>query len=339
MGSGGVRRLPVRPDRRGLGVHRQRGHLGQRQRVHRRRTPPRRRGRRSAFLQGTGSVSQTVAGACRRVRTRSPSRRRSAEQQQPRDRAEPSGPGRRLGRRLDHPDGDGLRVVHDRGVHRLGRPHTVTFQGMNAAGGDNTAFVDNVQLALTSATPTPTPTPTPDADAHTRRPHPDTDPDPDPDPDALADDPIRYGFRVPFGGLGRVRRLPVRPDRRGLGVHRQRRASRATPAGSPRQPRRPGGDAGRRSCRGPASVTQTVAGLAAGSYQITFSAAQREQQQPRHGPEPPGPGRRLGGRHDHSDGYGLRVVLRPGRSRSRPARTPYVPGDEHRRGRQHRLRR
>ena len=53
----------------------------------------------------------------------------------------------RRGRRGDlHARREVVSVLHHRRVHRRRRAHTITFQGLDSAGGDNTAFVDLVTL-------------------------------------------------------------------------------------------------------------------------------------------------------------------------------------------------
>ena len=60
-GAGGLRPVPVRPDRLALDLLRRLRHLGQQQRLHRRQ-PAGPRGRPGRLPPGTGSFSQTVAG-------------------------------------------------------------------------------------------------------------------------------------------------------------------------------------------------------------------------------------------------------------------------------------
>ena len=116
--------------------------------------------------------------------------------------------------------------------------HTITFQGLDTAGGDNTAFVD--------------------ARPPSRRPA----------RAAVAD----AGFEQAAVGAGQLP-VPARPARPGPSPAAP--ASRATAAASPSATRRrpEGGQVAFLQTTG--SFSQAVAGWAAGTYALTFDAAQR----------------------------------------------------------------
>src|SRR5262249_8881719 len=123
-------------------------------------------------------------------------------------------------------------------------PHTITFLGLDPGGGNSTAFVDNVQLT----TPTPPPAPP---------------------PAALAD----AGFESPVVGSGFFGAFQYDPAGTPLAfVGHAGVAGNATgvPPATPTAPE--GAQAGSPQPTGSFSQTRN---LAAGSYQLSFQAAQR----------------------------------------------------------------
>src|SRR5262249_52982017 len=126
--------------------------------------------------------------------------------------------------------------------------HTITFQGLDTAGGDNTAFVDTVQV--TQAPPPAT---------------------------GLLDS----GFEAPPVGAGPFSSFPYDPT----GTPWSYSGSAGVAGngsgftvGNPNAPE--GTQIGFLQMTG--SFSQVVAGLAAGSYQLTFDAAQRGNWQASH---------------------------------------------------------
>jgi hypothetical protein len=113
--------------------------------------------------------------------------------------------------------------------------HTITFQGLDSAGGDNTAFIDNVQLTQTPAA-------------------------------SLSD----AGFEAPALGNGFQYR-PVGTPWTFAGSAGLSDNGSGFTAGNPNAPE--GAQVAFLQQTG--SVSQTVAGLAAGTYQLSFQAAQR----------------------------------------------------------------
>ena len=104
--------------------------------------PPAPEGTQVAFLQNTGSISQAVAGwAAGSYRLTFYAAQRANYQA---SRQDFQRPGRRRRRRHVHALRDVVPVLHDRRVHGAAGSHTITFQGLDSAGGDNTAFVDQV---------------------------------------------------------------------------------------------------------------------------------------------------------------------------------------------------
>ena len=118
--------------------------------------------------------------------------------------------------------------------------HTIFFQGLNTAGGDNTAFVDAVQIVQFPSVPAV----------------------------------VGRRLRVAVGGRRQLR-LPVRRRRAPPGPTPAAPASRATAAASP--PATPTPPRARRSpsSRAAARSARSIAGMAAGSYQLTFARGQR----------------------------------------------------------------
>src|SRR5262249_4132934 len=114
--------------------------------------------------------------------------------------------------------------------------HTITFQGLDSAGGDNTAFIDDVQVAVAQATPQP-------ADA---------------------------GFESPSVGGGFAYDPAGTPWSFSGGGGVAGNGSGFT-SGNPNAPE--GGQVGFLQRTG--AFSQAVAGWAAGTYTISFDAAQR----------------------------------------------------------------
>ncbi len=113
--------------------------------------------------------------------------------------------------------------------------HTITFQGLDSAGGDNTAFIDNVRLTQVLAA-------------------------------SLSD----AGFESPVVGSGFQYR-PVGTPWTFAGNAGVAGNGSGFTAANPNAPE--GTQVG--FLQGTGSFSQTVAGIAAGTYQLTFSAAQR----------------------------------------------------------------
>jgi hypothetical protein len=114
--------------------------------------------------------------------------------------------------------------------------HTITFQGLDSAGGDNTAFVDNVQLAAAPAA-------------------------------ALSD----AGFESPSLGAGQFQYDPAGTPWTFVGSAGISGNGSGFTAANPNAPE--GTQVGFLQNTG--SFSQVVAGLAAGTYQVSFQATQR----------------------------------------------------------------
>ena len=120
--------------------------------------------------------------------------------------------------------------------------HTITFQGLNSAGGDNTAFVDQIAATL-----------------------------------------VKQIARSPIDGIRglcrwvRASSSTGRPAPPGLSLAPP--ASRLTIAASPRATRRPPRVRRSPSSKGPARSAKSVSNWAAGTYVLTFNAAQRGNNQ------------------------------------------------------------
>ena len=107
--------------------------------------PPAPQGTQVAFLQNTGSFSQTVAGWAAGTYVAELLRRPAG--QLPGLAPGLPGAGRRRGGRHLHALGHVVPDLHDRRRSpSLAGSHTITFQGLDSAGGDNTAFVDDVAI-------------------------------------------------------------------------------------------------------------------------------------------------------------------------------------------------
>src|SRR5262249_17348255 len=115
--------------------------------------------------------------------------------------------------------------------------HTIAFVGVNTAGGDNTALVDDVGLAQMT-------------------------------PAARLSG---GGFESPSVGAGRFAYAPAGPPR---SHPSSAGAPGHGPGFTPANPNAPeGAQVGFLQCTG--SFSQVIAGMAAGTYQLTFRAAQR----------------------------------------------------------------
>ena len=153
----GTGQLPVPAARLALDLHRRRRHLGQLQRLHRgqpagaavragrlpagdRRVQPggHRLGRRLLHAELPGGAAGQPPGVAAGL----------------------PGPGRRGGGGHVHAHGHVVPILYHRRVHGHRRAHTITFRGLDSAGGDNTAFVDAVTLTSLATMPAPTKTPT-----------------------------------------------------------------------------------------------------------------------------------------------------------------------------------
>lgn len=121
-------------------------------------------GSQVAFLQGSGSISQVVPGfAAGDYQITVLAAQRPANNSVRQDFAilidgAPAG--------NVTPAGGTYALYKSSVVGLIAGPHTLTFQGLNSAGGDNTAFLDSVQLValglpVTPVVPTPTPPVTP----------------------------------------------------------------------------------------------------------------------------------------------------------------------------------
>jgi hypothetical protein len=115
--------------------------------------------------------------------------------------------------------------------------HTIAFQGLDSAGGDNTAFLDNVQVAQAVSAP------------------------------AVSD----AGFESPAVGSGNFQYAPSGTPWAFTGGGGISGNGSGFTAGNPNAPE--GGQVG--FLQGNGSFSQTVSGWAAGSYTISFEAAQR----------------------------------------------------------------
>ena len=192
--------------------------------------PPAPQGTQVAFLQGTGAMSQAVAGwAAGTYVLRFKAAQRGNYGASRQDfRVLVDG----VVRRDVHALRDVLRDCSRPPRSRWRPARTpIAFQGLDTAGGDNTAFVDR-RRGGPIATPTPTGRPT----------------------RVCEQVPMRSGqFRLPA-------------DRLALDVHRRRRASRATAAASPRATRRPRRAPQVAFLQGTGAMSQAVAGWAAGTY-------------------------------------------------------------------------
>ncbi len=129
-------------------------------------TRRRRRASQVAFLQATGSFSQAIAGwaAGSYVLTFYAAQR--ANWQASRQDFSVLVDGVVVG--TFTPSGTSYQSYTTAAFTVAAGSHTIAFQGLDSAGGDNTAFVDAVAVAVASS-PTPTPTPTPTAGDTERR--------------------------------------------------------------------------------------------------------------------------------------------------------------------------
>ena len=178
--------------------------------------------------------------------------------------------------------------------------HTIAFQGLDSAGGDNTAFVDAVAVVQASRA----------ARSATRA-------------------SSRWRWAPASSGTAR----PARP-----GPSPAAPASRPTAAASPRATRRRPQGAQVAFLQGTGSFSQAVAGWAAGSYTLSFSAAQRGNcQASRQDFSVLVDG--VGGGHLHALGHVVPELHHRRVHRRRRVAHDRLPGPGQRRRRQHRLRR
>ncbi len=201
-------------------------------------------GTQVSFLQGTGSFSQTVANWAAGTYTISFDAAQRGNFQQSVQDFKILVDGISVG--TFTPSGTNY-SNYTTGVFTVAAgPHTITFQGLDDAGGDNTAFLDAIQVVATTL------------------PHP-----------QLA----RCGLsshRRSAGELGSTStppRTPAGPFNAGTGVARWRKA--AFTSGNPNAPE--GTQVSFLQATG--SFSQTIAGWAAGTYVINFDAAQRGNHQ------------------------------------------------------------
>ncbi len=141
--AGGGQRVPVRPGRHPLGVHRQRRRGGQRQRLHRRK-PQCPRGHPGRLPAGTGSFSQTVTGMAAGTYQLTFSAAQRANFQASRQDFQVLVDGVVVG--TFTPSGTGYSSLTTDAFTVAAGVHRIMFQGLDSAGGDNTAFIDNVRL-------------------------------------------------------------------------------------------------------------------------------------------------------------------------------------------------
>ena len=143
-GVGGGQPLPVPPERLALDLHRRRRHLGQQQRLHRGQ-PAGAAGAQVAFLQGTGAFSQAVTGWAAGSYTLTFRAAQRGNYQASRQDFEVLVDGAVVGSFT--PSGTSYRPYTTAAFTVTAGSHTIAFRGLDSAGGDNTAFVDEVRIA------------------------------------------------------------------------------------------------------------------------------------------------------------------------------------------------
>ena len=143
-GAGGGQPLPVSPERLALDLLRPRRHLGQQQRLDRGQ-PAGAEGAQVAFLQGTGAFSQAVTGWAAGTYELTFRAAQRGNDQASRQDFEVLVDGAVVGSFT--PSGTSYRPYTTAAFTVTAGSHTIAFRGLDSAGGDNTAFVDEVRIA------------------------------------------------------------------------------------------------------------------------------------------------------------------------------------------------
>ena len=197
---GGSRPVPVRPDRLTVDILRQRGHLRQQQQLHF-GNPPAPQGVQVAFIQEAASFTQSVANWAAGsyvLNFDAAQRATSASQQDFNVLVDGDVVG------TFTPSGTSYQTYSTTTFTVTAGTHTIKFQGLNSAGGDNTVFIDGRRAGQ-----------------------------------SIADH--RPGFRA---GVGGRRQVPVRPERLPLDLRGRRRPHCQQQRLHIGQPTRTGGLAG-----------------------------------------------------------------------------------------------
>ena len=143
--------LPVRPERHALDLHRRvSGHRRQRQRLHLRQSPGA-EGGQVALLQGVGSFSQAVAGWAAGSYTISFDAAQRGSGNASHQNFEVLIDGTVVGTLT--PAGPDYATYTTAAFNVTAGSHTITFQGLDTAGGDNTALVDDIRVAAAGLAP------------------------------------------------------------------------------------------------------------------------------------------------------------------------------------------
>jgi cell surface hyaluronidase len=195
-------------------------------------------GTQVGFLQGTGSFSQVVPGVAAGTYQLTFSAAQRANFQASHQDFRVLVDGAVVG--VFTPSGTSYAILTTTAFTVAAGAHTITFQGLDTAGGDNTAFVDNIQL--------------------TQRPV-----------ASLSDS----GFETPSLAAGQFQYDPVGSPWSYTGNSGVASNGSGFTAANPNAPE--GTQVG--FLQGTGSFSQVVAGMAAGTYQLSFSAAQRANAQ------------------------------------------------------------